>query len=203
MPARQRQAKQGLQRAVDMAGTKQISPARHQRYPVGRIIQRDGKVIAGRQILAHQHHITKVRQVDRDRPGQIILPHQRARIGQCPLRIEPPCHGTRGAGRGVLAGAGVDQTIATRTCAGCLDFCSGAAARIQQAARFQHFGGGGVRLQPGRLRGHLVPFQPQPIEIAAEFIRQFGAGARPVNILDPEQKSPAARLGQIMGDDRR
>ena len=42
MPPRHRQAEQRLERAVDMGGCEQIGPARHQRHPVGGIIERDG-----------------------------------------------------------------------------------------------------------------------------------------------------------------
>ena len=57
VPDRHRQAQQGLQQAVNVGGGKQVRAARHQRHAVGGIVQRRGQMIAGRRLLAQDHHI--------------------------------------------------------------------------------------------------------------------------------------------------
>ena len=203
MPDRHRQIEQRLQQPVDVAGGEQIGAARDQRDPVRRIIQRGGKVIARRRILAHQHDIAQ--QVRRGllRPRQLVGPDLRAGQRQRFCHVQPPCR----AGRidvPAAAGAGVDRPVRPAVRGRSGHFGAGAMARIKQAQRLEPRCRSSISGDPARLADNRpVPVQIKPRQVSKEFLRQVGAAALTVDILDPQQKFAARRPGQIMRDDRR
>ena len=145
------------------------------------------------QILAHQHdiaepvglHLLLARQVRRSRSA-----------ARC--AAAPPSTSSRQAAASLhrrrigLAGAGIDRAVGTRLRSpprrfrrGCS--CTDRAVPSPPASRPPPR----IRASRVALRAHLVPFEAQPCEIGAEFVGQFGARARAVDILDPQQEPPA------------
>jgi hypothetical protein len=53
------------------------------------------------------------------------------------------------------------------------------------------------------LRRHFRPFEPEPSEVGAEFLGEFGPRTGAVDVLDPQQEASAAFLRQVVRDDRR
>ena len=103
MPDRHRQAEQGLQQAVDVAGGEQVGTARDQRDAVRRIVQRGGEVIGCRGFLAQQHDIAELLRRGALFAGQFVHPAERPGPAPRPwpyraarqrlARIDLPCPG--------------------------------------------------------------------------------------------------------------
>src|SRR5690606_1142682 len=50
---------------------------------------------------------------------------------------------------------------------------------------------------------HLVPFEPEPGEVGAEFVGQLRARAGAIDVLDPENEAPAPLPREVVRDDCR
>ncbi|MCY1169494.1 hypothetical protein D9M73_95260 [compost metagenome] len=181
-------------------------------HALRRIIDRYRQMVTGKRILARQHDIALRQRVSVDRPREGIGPHQVGVGSRNRARhVEPP--GVRDArrdARGALrlrqraAGAGIDGFRPMRCRLARRDFRARAEAGIEQPHRAQPRQGRSISLLPRRLEQHRpIPLQPQPGEVRQDRLDMFRPAARAVNILDPQQETPAAGARQIVRQHRR
>ena len=207
VPDRHRQAEQRLQQAVDVGRGEQVHPARDQRHAVLGIVERDRQMVARRRVLAHQHHVAEGFGRGALRARRLVGPVERPGDFERPRHVEPPRAGAGiAADARFAAGPRIDRRpVGIGRGGGGGNLRPRAPARIDHLAGVEeHFARDEVVMRDARaLRRHLVPFEPEPFEVAAEFVRQLGPRARPVDVLDPQQEAPAALVREVVRDDCR
>ena len=139
MPFGHRQPQQLLQHAVNMRRAEQIGTARYKGHAVRRIIERRRKVIAGGQVLAHNHHVSEFARIGDDAARDGIDPDQLSRLGHQLIDVEPQrCRLVRIGGWTLsLARARIKQTIYAPPFGQSRDLRARAGATVEQAASQQ------------------------------------------------------------------
>lgn len=186
---------------MDMSGGKQVCPTSHHRDAICRIIQRCGKVITGRRILAPQHNIAKLQRLRPLFTAPLIYPHQWPCPSHSPRHIEPQSRTFIGQ-IAVPTRAGIDRPIRPHFARRYRYFRARACTGIEQPHFAQPFNRCPITGDPGRLRRDFPPSQTQPRQIGAEGVSQFRTTSRPVDIFNPQQEFATCRPRAVMRHNR-
>lgn len=201
---------QSLKQTVDVRGDEKVATARDQSDALGGVIENDGQVIAGRNILARQNDVAQQLGLRLLWALAALVPRQRPDLFHGLCEIETPGvslaafeTATTFGYAAAAAGPGVKRSVGSmRRRAGSRDLggnlLTRAKAGIDQVARFELPKGVPVEVETLRLaENRLFPLQAQPGEVPVDGRFEFRPATCNVDIFDTQQEAPAGvcRLG--------